>query len=272
MRRAISIFLAGALLGSPAVAGKEPRAPTEKWLVNFADAQCIAIRNYGSKEDPLFLTVKEPALGGVLQVMIVKLGRGTDSPEEVDGSVSLDGGPGIPTSFLYTTVRKAGTQAFSVNMPRALFARVINSKSFQVRAGYRLNEIFELSSMPALIRVLDDCASGLRQVWRVSDASVPNSKLKQKTTGTLEGIFSSDDYPTIAIYRNEIGSVRFVLLVDETGRVADCSVIQTSGIAALDTQSCALVSQRARFVPATDVNGRPVKSAVLQTVSWRLGI
>jgi len=67
-----------------------------------------------------------------------------------------------------------------------------------------------------------------------------------------------------------MGSVAFVLLIDEEGKVADCTVTETSGVASLDAQSCAIVKERAKFKPATGLDGKPSKSSYFQRISWRL--
>ena len=65
-------------------------------------------------------------------------------------------------------------------------------------------------------------------------------------------------------------SATFVLLIDETGRVADCTVIETSGVASLDAQTCGAVKLQARFKPAIGLDGKPAKDGVVQRVSWIL--
>jgi outer membrane biosynthesis protein TonB len=59
-------------------------------------------------------------------------------------------------------------------------------------------------------------------------------------------------------------------LIDEQGRIADCTVDQTSGVAVLDTMSCYVISRRARFTPALGADGKPVRSAHETRVRWRI--
>lgn len=68
--------------------------------------------------------------------------------------------------------------------------------------------------------------------------------------GSVQGLIREDDYPSEAIRKNEEGTVGVEITVDERGGVADCVVYQSSGSAALDTQTCRLMWLRARFVPA----------------------
>ena len=66
------------------------------------------------------------------------------------------------------------------------------------------------------------------------------------------------------------GATRFTLLVDEKGAFADCMVEETSGIATLDAQACALLKRRARFVPALDAAGRPARGMISSRVRWAI--
>ena len=67
------VLACAALLSTAGTAAAaEPKQPTGKWIVNFADAQCVATRNYGSEADPIYLVLKAPATGGTLQVGIVR--------------------------------------------------------------------------------------------------------------------------------------------------------------------------------------------------------
>jgi protein TonB len=85
------------------------------------------------------------------------------------------------------------------------------------------------------------------------------------------GRYVSDaDYPSDAIRREEQGATRFRLAVGPDGRVTDCTVIGSSGSAALDLATCRLMKSRARFAPAHDSSGNAVADAVSSSITWRL--
>jgi protein TonB len=86
----------------------------------------------------------------------------------------------------------------------------------------------------------------------------------------LAGYISMDDYPAEALRQHAQGTVRVALDVDETGRVSACTVLQSSGFAVLDQATCRLMSSRARFAPAHDAAGRPVKDVFKTSIAWRV--
>jgi protein TonB len=81
---------------------------------------------------------------------------------------------------------------------------------------------------------------------------------------------TSDDYPPAAIAAREQGRVEFVVLVGPDGRVSSCYVTASSGSAVLDRATCQVMQRRARYTPATDKKGNPVRALVFQQVVWRL--
>jgi protein TonB len=84
-------------------------------------------------------------------------------------------------------------------------------------------------------------------------------------------INNDGDYPPPALRRREQGTTRFRLTVGGgDGRVTNCSVIRSSGSSMLDTATCRIMRQRARFTPARDVNGNPASDEHLGEISWRL--
>jgi TonB family protein len=82
--------------------------------------------------------------------------------------------------------------------------------------------------------------------------------------------FSPDDYPVSALRSNEEGAVRFALDVAATGAVTGCRIIESSGHADLDAQTCSSALLHARFKPAVDSAGKPMASTFVRRTVWRI--
>lgn len=80
----------------------------------------------------------------------------------------------------------------------------------------------------------------------------------------------NDDYPPAALRAAQQGMVRFELKVSDAGIATDCNITRSSGSPALDTTTCALMRERARFEPAHDADGRAVASVYKGLVRWEL--
>lgn len=76
------------------------------------------------------------------------------------------------------------------------------------------------------------------------------------------------DYRSLAGDRVRRGSAALALGVNSAGRVESCRVIRSSGDSIVDSGICPLVTQRLRFDPARDAQGRPVAYSVNYMANW----
>ena len=67
------------------------------------------------------------------------------------------------------------------------------------------------------------------------------------------------DYPVSALEAGLEGTVSITAVIGKDGRPESCSVTHSSGWTDLDRSACNQIMLRARFEPATDANGKPIK-------------
>ena len=249
-------------------AASEPRLPTAKWNVNFGDAQCIAHRDYGTPAKPLRLVLKAPAVGDVMQVAVMQEAV-SSAPRQMSSFVTIDGGRPIKTNLLTYTPTGSRERIYLLNMPSADFASVRRAKTLSLRSG-SLNEGFALSGMEPLLKVVDECVADLRRVFNIGAGGNGASRLTSRARTNIAKLFSDADYPEVAVMKGQSGRVEFALLIGEDGRVADCTIVSTSGVPSLDSQACALLKKRARFEPALGMDGKPAKDSVVGGIVWRV--
>jgi TonB family protein len=267
LMRTIIFFLA--LASATAVeAAPGPRLPTGKWNVNFAEAQCIAHRNYGPGDNPVRLVLKAPAVGDVMQVAVLRPARGI-SAEQVEATVTVDGGRPLKTNLLMYSPKGSKERVYLLNLPSPEFASVRQAKTLSVRSP-GLNETFALSQMEPLLKVVGECVADLRRVFNIGASGTDPVGLKSRARANLPSLFRDTDYPAVAVMNGQSGRVEFALLIGEDGRVADCTIVATSGVPSLDSQACALLKTRARFEPARGNDGKPAKDSVVGAIVWRM--
>lgn len=78
------------------------------------------------------------------------------------------------------------------------------------------------------------------------------------------------DYPAASMRRDEYGLVSVAMDVTPEGKVASCTVTESSGFVALDNTTCALFKARLRFDPAKDASGAPISSVYRTVFTWGL--
>ena len=81
---------------------------------------------------------------------------------------------------------------------------------------------------------------------------------------------TTNDYRSSWIARELTGTARFRLEIAADGRVTDCAITGSTGQAALDTATCRLLEQRARFEPARNSRGDAVAGSFANAVRWEL--
>lgn len=100
--------------------------------------------------------------------------------------------------------------------------------------------------------------------------SAPSAAEAQRRIGPVSAWISDADYPAESRARGEEGVVTVRYQITATGRAADCRPLFARAPLRLYRTTCALIEQRARYVPAYDTRGRPIASEDELSVAWVL--
>ncbi|MCY7398049.1 MAG: energy transducer TonB [Sphingomonas bacterium] len=98
----------------------------------------------------------------------------------------------------------------------------------------------------------------------------PRVSQAARATGSLPGLFSTDDYPQSALRNEEQGTTAVSLTIGPNGRVSGCNVTSSSGSGSLDSTTCSILTKRARFTPAKDQAGQPIGDTSSARIRWQL--
>lgn len=94
-------------------------------------------------------------------------------------------------------------------------------------------------------------------------------KTAARTAAPLPTLFSTDDYPADAIRKEEQGTVSAALTIDRDGHVSRCDVTQHA-TPSLDSRTCQVIMERARYTPARDARNRPTEGTDTVRIRWVL--
>jgi len=250
-----------------------PLPPTSKWQVNFDEGQCLAQRSYGTPDHPLTLALKAPASGDVIQLAIAGDKGGTSEAEQVGGTVGWNSARAHKVSVLQFKAVDARRRMYLVNLPKAEVAEAAASSATQLHVdlGPRAQYSFALANLPNVMKVMDQCVQDLRTYWNYVEGEAATSpKLRFRASASLPSLFSPADYPRVAVQNYQTGQVEVVLLIRPDGRVADCTLTATSGVASLDSQTCAIIRERARYKPALGLDGKPARDVDHARIRWKM--
>jgi hypothetical protein len=234
-------------------------------VIDYANHQCLATRNYGTPEKPVVLALKPSPMGELVQLSVA-MQRRRVGPREVPAEIRIGDGSLIRASLLAYDATEDRVRIVRFNLPSETFAPIRQATGLSVIATGEIGETFTLTHMPSVMAELDRCITDLQQHWNIGDAA--QARLKSRATANLASFLTPNDYPDVAIREAKDGTVGFMLLVDEKGQIADCMLTMTSNVPVLDAQSCAILSTRAKFRPAIGPDGLPARDAVSSRIRW----
>ncbi|HAU22142.1 MAG TPA: hypothetical protein DCS24_06025, partial [Erythrobacter sp.] len=84
------------------------------------------------------------------------------------------------------------------------------------------------------------------------------------------GWVTDADYRSRWIREERFGTASFRLEVGSNGRVSDCLITRSTGHTTLDRATCALITKRARFKPATNSSGKGIAGIYESSIRWVL--
>ena len=120
------------------------------------------------------------------------------------------------------------------------------------------------------MKALAGCENDLLVKWGMDPVVLASIETSAFHPFGLESIFRVSDYPSAAVTRNEQGTAGVRYWIGTTGKVSDCRVVELSGSAILDQQTCDVITRRARYFPARTKSGEPVASIGFQRIRWEM--
>jgi TonB family protein len=242
--------------------------PVGKWDLDYGETQCGAYRNYGKAENPVTFAIVPSPNGETYEIVVARRSPAPEFAEELQGSVDFGHGPVKAWLLHFRSVEKRlDVYQFRIAASEMAQARTASSVTLHIEGAPDF--AFSLEAIPDLLSGLENCIADLKDYWNMDGEK--DGRIARAAQGDLRGLFSASDYPQQAVVRRQQGDTRFLLLVDEKGKVAACQVLLASGVPVLDAMGCAKIQDEARFKPALDRDGKPVRSTVVTPqVKWRL--
>jgi len=266
VRATIAALLSLSIIVPPVSA--EPLQPVKGWVLDYAEAQCLAYRDYGSAANPITLAIRPAPNGETYEILVIRRSPAPEFAEELSGSVDFGSGP-IKAWLLHYRSDKTKLDVFQFRITAAEMAQARAASAVTLQIKGAPDFAFALKTIPQLLSGLQACTADLMKYWNMDAAKQEATATSAK--GDVRGVFSGDDYPWEALSRGQEGTARYLLLIDEKGGVAACHVLKPSGVPVLDAMGCVVIQKRAKFTPAKDANGKPMRSTtVTPPVAWRI--
>lgn len=181
---------------------------------------------------------------------------------------------------------RANSRTYYVGTSATSFVDALaGEENVVLKDGNREIAAIPFTGMAVVIEALRDCASDIKLAKGTDLPLVqPNPDIhiaEPDLTGPFppnrgvrpispERWVSYYNYRSDDIRAGREGGVGFTVTVGADGRAGACRVTRSSGHAELDSYTCALVAERARFDPATNAEGDLVEAQFSTMFQWRI--
>ncbi len=283
MKRMLGLFVSASLAFAGCAWGKEKSfvsvARTSEWQVSSDKNACHLTATFGEKNTSAIvrMTRYEPEseldltiYGGAFQTFgnrlstQVQFGSGQSIQRD---AIAGKAGNNIPL-LIISSLRLDG---WKPKKPGQTGPVVSPEQEAQVKSiGVTLIETrhfqFETDSLARPMAAMRACTAELVSRWGYDPAQQLNLSKRPEPLKSPSSWFKDNDFPKGSLGRN--GLVPFRLDINEAGEVVGCVVLLRTNPDDFADLTCALISKRARFRPALDRSGTPVRSYMVDKVNW----
>lgn len=277
-----------ALFGTVAADAAQPKfitlAPSNNWELNYASERCRLTRSFGTAPDGINLTFERFQPG--VQFRLIVGGRPLRShmragkaqlqfgPTEASQELSFQGGTGggsVPLWIFPGNTRIAPQPGSESNIRFITPER--EAAVTYIEIGKPLGKVYRLQtgSLGPAFAALRKCTDDVLAHWGYDVAKHRTMTRQPTPIGNPGDWVRPTDYPVPAVKANINGLVEFRLDVDEQGNATACHIQKTVRTTGFDDAVCIAVMKRAKFAPALDAEGKPMRSYWRNTVHFEVG-
>lgn len=265
--------------------------PSSKWISDYQPDGCRLMRAFGEGDDQILLQLSRfaPTDSFSMTLSGKKLGMKSKGQANIqfgptEAEQSIEYLPGVIGK--YSALVMSGDMRI-VPLSAQQLKEIGQTKAPQIvklapigaerekavtylKIGKPLRKpvILELGPMDKPFAALSTCISDLVTSWGL-DAEKHKSMVRWVMPVSSPGNWiKSSEYPTKMLAANQPAIVEFRLEVDEAGNATQCHIQQTTRPKEFDNAVCKGIMKRAKFVPALDAEGKPLRSYYQNTVKF----
>lgn len=262
-----ALMMAAALATAATTPDPARLAPTGKWVVNYADAMCVLSHDFGPSESSTSIAFKPAPIGTRATILLIT--PGLIAKPRV-GSASVVIGPSgrtLATQYKQIPMPKDGRSAAEVHLDDDQGPLLADAETIAITMAGSTTAVALPGFKPAL-HALRSCQDELLTEWGVDPSERSRIAIPSKPTSghTPADWFGPDAYPAGALQKSGRALALYTVGID--GRVHDCRIIASSGVAEFDEATCTILTKNARLTPALDAAGKPMVSHAVLPMNW----
>jgi TonB family protein len=258
---------------------------TAPWIANFDTTACHLIGQFGTGKAAVNIRLTRYAPMDSFDLSLfgerfrrldlyVRGGVSFDPAAKIAKSDNLAGNVGkLPMVIMGKTRLDNWRAATETDVPPVIAPATeaaVTSMDFEIGNSKRVRLL--TGSMGKAMATMRSCMDGLIKTWGFDPAVEANLSRPLQPLRSPATWLVSSDYPVGALSQGHSGIVHFRADVDPSGKVESCHVLSATKPSDFELATCRGITKRARFAPALDAKGQPVRSFHVNTVRWLAGL
>lgn len=269
MPRRTLVLVAALLLvpneGARAQTGAPPKSPPTgaRWTVDASNDSCVMARQVADGPTT-FAVMRYPGADHLrMRIIAPSLPKGLSSG---DRKLRATLSPGTFSQEEFAGIFNMGSnKALQLWLPAAFLDALAGASSLRLSVRSREIAAYDVPQAAAVTGAFARCERGALLEWGADPASLEPGAVRPKAVGddgpwvdkVLKGVMGNKERFN-AVHRLTVGS---------DGRATACAPIGANVIAAASAKLCAALLANARYEPARDRLGKPVRAVAIHELS-----
>jgi hypothetical protein len=258
MIRPLITLVAAMFAWTPLEAGK-PKVPPDKWAIDYAKEYCVLSRDGQPAE--IGIAFRTRPLSIEHDLLFYKL-PGTRKEASFKGRVHrADGTAGEDRWALLERSAGRSKTVLETTITSDELAQTVTTGSVRFTGDLGIDVQAPLPNISKALDALRACEEDLAKRWGVEPKEIGTWAKPATATSDLRELFWGKDPSKYGVLQSH--HVRAVLVIDESGRAVNCTIIEKSRVAWVNKHICDTLVREGQFEPARDQNGKPVRGKLV---------
>lgn len=274
--------------------------PSSRWVLDYAETHCRLVRVFGEGRDQVTLVLEQYKPSDEVSLTLVgepleRFGRrdevdmrfgplhsegrstpfktGTFGPPRstalIFGGVDFD--PAAPDPAAPGEDEAAAMPEVEDRLPQLQPATGAQIEWLTIGSGRRAVRL-QVGAMGDVFTALNQCSTDLLRHWGL-DADRHRTLTRMAHPENFPEVARAIQrfYPDAALRAGEQARLEVRMIIEADGSISDCSIAEATSAEYIESPACREFSRRARFAPALDAEGQPMKSYYSTGVVYEMG-